>query len=50
MDDVPAFTEMTGLMDLNDIANKVKLCHPPNRGSREKLKCKLSVPCHLGES
>jgi hypothetical protein len=30
MDDVPAFTKMTGLMGLNDIANKVKLSHPPN--------------------
>jgi hypothetical protein len=50
MDDEPAFTKMTGLMDLNDIAHKVKLYHPPNRGSGEKLICKLSVPCHLGES
>jgi hypothetical protein len=36
MDDVPAFTKTTGLMELNDKANKVKLCHSPNRGVPRK--------------
>jgi len=45
MDPIPAFTKLKGFMDLNDIASKVKLLHPINRGGGVKLMNELSAPC-----